>query len=214
MITLVDLLPPIQAGVRGACFVWRGRDLTSSPRRRQKSLKNVPLDWYEHAPPRRTHHLTICIHCSERDMSPPSEVLLNLSGCPELQGVRIWTMPPVKSDMALVSSITSTSLRKVAFLSRWNIPSDPLLRDPCWQHIDDLVCDLVNRLRLLRYQHIWKRRYVRWSRWARKNGWTTGSSSRSLWEETESRSSKVEVGKGSCYPERCDLHKGKTKLYI
>ena len=154
MITLVDLLPPIQAGVRGACFVWRGRDLTSSPRRRQKSLKNVPLDWYEHAPPRRTHHLTICIHCSERDMSPPSEVLLNLSGCPELQGVRIWTMPPVKSDMALVSSITSTSLRKVAFLSRWNIPSDPLLRDPCWQHIDDLVCDLVNRLRLLGYQHI------------------------------------------------------------
>ena len=44
-------------------------------------------------------------------MSPPSEIPLNPPGRPELQGVRIWSMPPVKSDVALVSSIkASTSL--------------------------------------------------------------------------------------------------------
>ena len=63
----------------------------------QKTLKILPPDWYEHALPRRTHNPIISIHCSERDMSPPSEILLNLSECPELQGVRIWSMPPVKS---------------------------------------------------------------------------------------------------------------------
>ena len=79
MSTLVDLLPQLKPEyeelVLGGGEGTQYRLLAAV----RKTFETLPLDWYEHALPRRTHHTTICSHWGERDMSPPSEIPLNLS---------------------------------------------------------------------------------------------------------------------------------------
>lgn len=54
----------------------------------------------------------------------------------------------------MISSITSTNLRKLLFASpmsgiAWNF----FLRHPCWIPFDDMICELVDRLEKSGYKH-------------------------------------------------------------
>ena len=56
--------------------------------------------------------------------------------------------------MILISSITSTNFRKLIFVP---IPPlielESLLEDPCWIPFDDMICRLVDRLRVSGYSN-------------------------------------------------------------
>jgi len=54
--------------------------------------------------------------------------------------------------MILIQSITSTNLRKLIFAPYWPILMlENFMDDPCWITFDDLICRLVDRLRVSGY---------------------------------------------------------------
>ena len=123
----------------------------------QKTLKHLSTHRYESTLLRRcpSYH----VHCSITDRTfGRSSKTLDLSLCPELQEVHICSIYPQQQDVASISSITSTNLRKIVlnFLptAPWqNITWDPLVGVQ-WSHFDDMLCALTDRLRLSGHQHI------------------------------------------------------------
>jgi len=79
---------------------------------------------------------------------------LDLSRCPELRQLGVTLLRPRWGEQTLISSITSKNLRKLTFTS-WNscLEWDFLSRDRCWVSLDDIICGLVDRLRMSGYKH-------------------------------------------------------------
>ena len=79
---------------------------------------------------------------------------LDLSRCQELRQLDITLLQPQERERALISSITSTNLRKLTFTS-WisHIEWDFLLHNPYWTPFDDVICELVDRLQKSGYKH-------------------------------------------------------------
>ncbi|KAF9648099.1 hypothetical protein BDM02DRAFT_2349858 [Thelephora ganbajun] len=74
----------------------------------------------------------------------------SLSRCPELR--QLWTSRafPQEGERILISSITSTNLRKLVFPQFW----PDFLKNTCWVPFDDMICRLVDRLQASGYKHI------------------------------------------------------------
>ncbi|KAF9648089.1 hypothetical protein BDM02DRAFT_3269711 [Thelephora ganbajun] len=83
-----------------------------------------------------------------------SKSTLSLSRCPELCQLEIITMHPQEQERILISSITSTSLRKIIFAPVTKRITWGLLWDhPCWMPFDDMICGFVDRLQASGYKH-------------------------------------------------------------
>jgi hypothetical protein len=71
--------------------------------------------------------------------------------------------------VALISSITSTNLRKIVFTpTHERLRGGFLSENPCWPHFDDIVCELVDKLCLLGYKstlevELWTRKPIEFS---------------------------------------------------
>ena len=79
-----------------------------------------------------------------------------LSRCPELRQLEVDKMFPLEQERILILSITSTNLRKPIFthsgvLLRWYF-----LCVPCWKTLDEVMCGLIDRLRISGYKNIWE----------------------------------------------------------
>lgn len=78
----------------------------------------------------------------------------NLSRCSELHQLEITMTHPGNRERILISSINSTNFRTLIFTSpitclKW----DSLWDNPCWPPFDDMVCGLVDRLRMSGCRH-------------------------------------------------------------
>ncbi|KAF9645185.1 hypothetical protein BDM02DRAFT_3131246 [Thelephora ganbajun] len=78
----------------------------------------------------------------------------SLSRCPELRQLEIATAYPQEQKWTLISSITSTNLRKLVFSRLISRPRQSILEDPCWIPLDDIACGLVDRLQASGYKRI------------------------------------------------------------
>ena len=73
----------------------------------------------------------------------------DLSRFAELRQLEFATTYPKEEDRMFISSITSTNLQKIVFGTHHSGPHwDTLLDDPCWVPFDDVICGLVDRLRM------------------------------------------------------------------
>lgn len=97
----------------------------------------------------RPHQLTLVFNL-------PVGVPLTLSHCPELRLLQICATIPGKLERAVISSIISTNIRTIIFTPQLQPRYSTLrmqLEDPCWLPLDDALCMLVAKLRMLGYDH-------------------------------------------------------------
>jgi len=70
---------------------------------------------------------------------------LTLSNCPELRELEINAWHPGTVELDLISSITSTNIRKITFTQSL-APNRPTVPDhPNWTRLDNSLCRLVDR---------------------------------------------------------------------
>ncbi|KAF9645186.1 hypothetical protein BDM02DRAFT_3189917 [Thelephora ganbajun] len=81
------------------------------------------------------------------------ELAPSLSRCPELRQLEITTIFPQEQVRFLISSITSTNLRKLVLSQLISPHGENILENPCWAPFDDVVCGLVDRLQVSGYKH-------------------------------------------------------------
>lgn len=63
-------------------------------------------------------------------------------------------MCPKEEDRILISSITSINLQQIIFAPYYSGHEwMALLEDPCWKAFDDMICGLVDRLRMSGSEH-------------------------------------------------------------
>lgn len=71
---------------------------------------------------------------------------MTLSGCRELQELEIHALCPGVAEQNLISSITSTNIRRIAFTQSVSPHEEPESENPDWAQLDNSLCRLVDRL--------------------------------------------------------------------
>ena len=70
---------------------------------------------------------------------------LTLSGCRELQELEIYALCPSNAELNLISSITSTNIRRIAFTRPTDPLNPPASDDPHWSRLDNCLCRLIDQ---------------------------------------------------------------------
>jgi len=70
---------------------------------------------------------------------------LTLSGCQELRELEIYALRPGALELNLISSITSTKIRRITFTLPIAFRRQAVLDSPNWIELDDSLCRLVDR---------------------------------------------------------------------
>ena len=78
------------------------------------------------------------------------DIPVALSHCPELRRLELCAIIPSGAERAIISSIISTNIRTIALVSI--TPRTPL-GNRWWQPLDDVMCELVDKLCVLGYEH-------------------------------------------------------------
>lgn len=71
---------------------------------------------------------------------------MTLSSCQELRELEIYALRPGTVELNLISSITSTNLRRIAFTQPLTLEGRTILDHPDWIRLDNSLCQLVDRL--------------------------------------------------------------------
>lgn len=104
----------------------------------------------------------MCPQCEwHRTQEPPYRTTfssagtkLDLSHFSKLHKLQITVSQQLDWEQILIPSITSTNLQKIAFKSPMGSGRGFRLQDPCWIPFDDVICELVDRLRESGYRNI------------------------------------------------------------
>jgi len=71
---------------------------------------------------------------------------LTLSNCRKLRELKIYAVHPGTVELNLISSITSTKIQRIAFTRPLTPEEQDIPDHPNWSQLDNLLCQLVDRL--------------------------------------------------------------------